>query len=323
MTPQALATLARTALAAYALDVTDLTRIPEGWNCNFRVETTAGERFVLRVSPPDRRRDEEIDAELAWLTTLGAEPDIHVPRPVPARDGSLVVRASAPGVPEPRRCALFSWIPGVHLAEAFTDVNMAAFGDAVARLHAQALRYPIPHALTVWDRAFAFPEPVVIFDEFHAEMVPPQARATFERAWTAADDAIARLVASGEPPRIAHGDLHEENVFVDGHQVWLLDFDDCQVAWPVQDIGVTFFEIGEEEERLPARRRAFREGYERVAPWPERYPGEIDVFAANRGLLRINYLLQPHDPDDRASLDGVLEYARVIDAFLDGRFAGS
>jgi Ser/Thr protein kinase RdoA (MazF antagonist) len=111
-------------------------------------------------------------------------------------------------------------------------------------------------------------------------------------------------------------------VFVDGHRVWLLDFDDCQVAWPVQDIGVTFFEIGEDEERLPVRRRAFRRGYERVAPWPERHPGEIDVFAASRGLLRINYLVQLPDPDERAGLEGVLEYARVIDAFLDGRYAG-
>jgi hypothetical protein len=45
---------------------------------------------------------------------------------------------------------------------------------------------------------------------------------------------------------------------------------------------------------------AVRRGYERVAPWPERVPGEVRVFAADRCLMLSNDILQDHDPAYRA-----------------------
>jgi hypothetical protein len=53
----------------------------------------------------------------------------------------------------------------------------------------------------------------------------------------------------------------------------------------VQDLGVTMWEVGEDEVTWPYR-DTLRAGYERIAPWPERRPGQIDAFAANRGLVK-------------------------------------
>jgi Ser/Thr protein kinase RdoA (MazF antagonist) len=110
----------------------------------------------------------------------------------------------------------------------------------------------------------------------------------FERAFDAAREAITRLQRAGEPPRIVHGDLLPDNVFVDRKRLWFIDFDDCALGWPVQDLGVLMWEVGEDEMPWPYR-DAFRAGYQRVASWPERWPGEIDTFAACRGLNKADH----------------------------------
>jgi Ser/Thr protein kinase RdoA (MazF antagonist) len=82
-------------------------------NTTFRVETPAGDRFVLRIQritgspvhPP--RGEAEARSELLWLSALRRETDLEVPEPVPANDGALTTVVDVEGVPAPRICALF------------------------------------------------------------------------------------------------------------------------------------------------------------------------------------------------------------------------
>jgi Ser/Thr protein kinase RdoA (MazF antagonist) len=143
-----------------------------------------------------------------------------------------------------------------------------------------------------------------------------EARRAFERAKRASLEAIDRLVGS-EPPRMIHADLHQDNAFVraDG-SIAMLDFDDCMLGWPVQDLGITVFELAgrDDFDRLEA---ALRRGYERVGDWPERVPGEVRVFAADRCLMFANYVVQDHDPGYRARASRlVAEWADEIERLL-------
>jgi hypothetical protein len=47
----------------------------------------------------------------------------------------------------------------------------------------------------------------------------------------------------------------------------------------------------------PVLRNAFQEGYTRHIPWPERYPGEIDLFIAARGLGLANFIINDPNPE--------------------------
>ena len=47
-----------------------------------------------------------------WLDALARDAEVRVPAPVAARDGSLVVEATADGVDGSRMCAVFHWIEG-------------------------------------------------------------------------------------------------------------------------------------------------------------------------------------------------------------------
>jgi Ser/Thr protein kinase RdoA (MazF antagonist) len=274
---------ARHALTAYDIEVRHLRSISTDWNATFRVETADGVAYALRVYLASRRTDDEVRSELEWLEALGTVSQVNVPRPLRSRDGSLFVRAEDEDGTEQRRVAIFTWIPGAPLGDEPDPALVAAFGEATARLHEHGRTFGSVEGLRTWDSPFIHGERSLL--DPNADVIEPPDRRVFELAATAARAEIARLAETTERPRILHGDLHHDNVFAEGDDVWILDFDDCLLGWPVQDLGVTMWEVGEDQATWPYR-DAFRAGYERVALWPERRPGQIDVFAANRGLLK-------------------------------------
>lgn len=290
--------LARQALGSYDVDVLELSLLTNDWNCVFRVGLTDGSQRVLRVSLPGRRTHAEVEGEMAWLAAL-AEGPVPVPIPVRTRGGDLVVDVSTGGVPDARMCAMFGWVDGVRLAEAMTGPAIAALGEMTARLHAQAETFVAPPGMKTWDSPYPYLEPEVLFNDEHRSIVDTDAREVFAAARERTVDAIERLSRS-EASRMIHADLHEDNAFVqpDGG-IAVLDFDDSLLGWPVQDLGVTVWALAAHD-AFDSYERSLREGYERVASWPERETGEVRVFAASRSLMMANYVVQDHDPTYRA-----------------------
>ncbi len=289
--------LALNALAQYDLPVARLRLITNSFNGIFRLDTRGGDKFVLRITwPPGGHTRDHVTAEMDWLAALARDTLLHVPRPLAARDGAFIVEASAPGVPEPRLCQVFSWVPGVNLAKHITPANLFKLGALMAGLHQHALAYrPDPNLdLLRFNRVIPFSEPLLLFEPEHAALMPPARRALFQEAWARAQDAIDRLTASGEPMRILHGDLHQWNVRWFRGQLFPIDFEDLIWGWPVQDIGVSlYYFIGRED--YPALRAAFQAGYESIAPWPEHTPGEVNAFICARALMMVNFVLS--DPN--------------------------
>jgi Ser/Thr protein kinase RdoA (MazF antagonist) len=290
--------LAWNALQQYALEVARLRLVTNDFNGIFRVDTTDGRKLILRVTLPEGGHDaDHVTAEMDWLAALARDTNLNVPRPLPARNGLLFVEAEADGVPEPRLCEVFSWVPGKLLADELSEANIASLGELLARLHLHARSYRPPASLSLlhFDRPFPFPEPMVLFDEPYAALFPPERREVFERAiaWTQA--AIDRLKASGEPMRILHNDLHQWNVLNFHGMLSPIDFEDLMLGWPVQDIATTLYYLP--AGNYTALRAALQAGYTRCSPWPERCPGEIDAFIAARGFGLANFILNDPNPN--------------------------
>jgi len=315
-----LRTLALNALQSYDLDVARLRLVTNEFNGIFRVDTTDGQKFILRVTLPEGGHDlDHVAAEMDWLAALARDTTLSVPRPLPARDGRLVVEAAAPGVPQPRLCEIFSWVPGKNLSECMTEANIANLGELMARLHAHALAYHPPSELSLlkFDRVFPFPEPVVLFDAPYAALFPPERRGVYEEAIARAQQSIDRLQASGEAMRILHNDLHQWNVRVARGVLSPIDFEDLMLGWPVQDIATTLYYFG--SENYEARRAAFQDGYTRISPWPERHPGEIDSFIAARGFGLANFILNDPNPDWKSKAGEFVESVeKQLRRLLDG-----
>ena len=289
--------LALNALDYYDLDVARLRLISNDFNGIFRVDTTDRQKFILRVTLPEGGHNlDHVAAEMDWLAALARDTNLSVPRPLPARDGSLVVEAGSGGVPEVRLCEVFSWVDGKDLAEDMSASNIAKLGELMAGLHAHALTYHPPSELSLlrFDRPFPFLEPVVLFDEPFAALFPPERRAVYEKgiAWT--QESIDSLQASGEPMRILHNDLHQWNVLNKRGVLSPIDFEDLMLGWPVQDIATTLYYFDSTD--FAKLRAAFQEGYTRHSPWPERHAGEIDSFIAARGIGLANFILNDPNP---------------------------
>ncbi len=298
--------LALAALDHYGLSVSRMAVVSYHLNVLYRVETTGGERYALRISHPTWRDDVELRSELDWLAALARETDIGAHEPLPNRDGAFITTVAVEGVPEPRRAVLFSWAPGVQLAERLTDANVEAMGVLSASLHEHAASFTPAVGFTArrLDRIFPRDEEVVLFTPKFAHLFSPEQRDVFEQAIERAQAELDRLYSSPEPPRVVHGDLHHENVLIDHGRLQPVDFEDIINAYPIQDIALTFYDFRYFTD--PARHdyaalcAAFERGYTRRLPWPQEYPSQIHILHLARRLWVANWVLQHEDTQHHA-----------------------
>ena len=306
--------LALVALNEYAINVKSVRLISNSFNGIFRVDTLAGEKYIMRVCRPseDEGQPGQLRSEVMWLAALRRDSNLEVPEPIMTRNGSYLTSASIDGVPQGRYCVLFSWLRGRDLDQQMNDANMEAFGVLAARLHQQAALWEPPNDFSVYrfDRVFPFDEPVAIFNGEQRDILPQSRRELFEDTVRRLESAIARLKASSEPMRVLHGELHRWNIKVYRGRVAAFDFEEIMWGWPVQDIATTLYYFHGERE-YKTLRVAFERGYTTVSPWPERYPGEIDLFIAGRGLVLANTILVDADSAVRAAAPAYFEHTEL------------
>jgi Ser/Thr protein kinase RdoA (MazF antagonist) len=252
--PRRLAVLARNALAAYDVAIDRLTLLGRHQNTMFKLVTTDGRRFVVRVNLPGMRSELDIASEMAWLAALERDTDLVVPRPLPTRNGALMTVASAAGLPEPRAVAVFHWIDG------------RMVGAALGRLQEHADRFVPPPVFTDsrLDDAWGFgAEPAALHETGTNRLWTDARRALVRRAAERTQATIDALHANRTQLRFLHIDLHSGNAMRIPGGLAVLDFDDSRWAHPVQDVGIPLFYlwVREHGERLIA---AFLEGFASV-----------------------------------------------------------
>lgn len=293
--------LALEALRHYDITVRDVRLLSRAYNTIFRVETDRG-RFVLRINRPHERSRAEILSELAWIEALRRETSVPVPTPFPTRHGTFVVEATAPGVPEPRLCVLFAWLPGRLLAKHLSTRTFTQLGETMAHLHRHAATWTPPPAFTLrrMDSPFPFNDPIVLFEPHHLEEAPPHAETLFRRAHALVQATISRLWQTElDAIRVLHGDLHPWNVKVWRKQLLIFDFDDAMWGHPAQDIAITFFYIFDRDD-FTHLAHAFRTGYERLLPWPFHDERDMWSLLMGRTLDLLNFVLY-HEPGSHAT----------------------
>lgn len=290
------------ALDRYDIDVRRVVRIADHLNNLFRVDTVDGQRFALRISNPTWRSELELRSEVAWLLALDAETDIGAHVPLPNHDGEFITVIERPGVPDQRRCVLFSWVPGVDLERRLTAGHVQAMGVLSARLHEHGATFKpdAPFTDRRLDRLFPRGERIVLDDPEFAHLFSDGKREVFDRARKLAEAELARLYAGPGQPIIVHGDLHHENVKVDAGRLRPVDFEDVVRAFPVQDIALTFYDFRyfapDGAPQYDELTGWFEQGYRQESTWPVEYPDQIDILHVARQFWVANWVLLNDDP---------------------------
>jgi Ser/Thr protein kinase RdoA (MazF antagonist) len=286
--------VALAALDHYDLEVDRVALLAMETNALFRVRTAEGRSYVIRLATPGWRTDEDLRAQVAWLGALARDTDVGAPVPVLPAGGDAFVGVSTAGVPGPTRCMVLSWVPGTPLGQRLSAANLAKMGALFARLHAHGLAFDPPAGFTTrrMSSYLARGEKRVLFSAEAEDAFTPESRRVFDAVRARVDAAFAGRYADPQGLRVIHNDLWHDNIKVHRGRLRPLDFEDTIWGYPVQDIAMAFLDLLTDvtPEAYETYTAAFRRGYAALAPWPERYPGEIDDFGAGRVLWIANYV---------------------------------
>jgi len=219
----------------------------DGYNTTYRVDQ-AGERYALRVtrSGPSLAH---VQAEVAWMRALASDTGLRLATPL----GVVEVRS--------RVCVLTSWVVGTTRAASLMPRHQHAVGVAMAQLHQHALGWSAPPG---WERPRL--DEVWLDEPSPLPQLAGEAHDVFAEAAERIRPLLTQLVA--DQAIALHGDLHQYNVKQHPRLgPGLLDFDDCAVGHPAQDVAIAAYYLSGHR-REAALLGAFEAGYRTVRPWP-------------------------------------------------------
>lgn len=278
-------TVAELALAHYDIaEQASLRLLNLSENATYLVTDRAGDS-ILRVHRQDYHRPHEIESELDWLAALRTDSDVTVPTVLPARDGRRLVTVEVDGIP--RHVVRFGMVGGVEPDEsALTRQDFHTLGRITAALHdhASSWQRPASFGRFAWDWEHSLGASPRWGRWEDAEGVGPAERSVLDKAQALLRQ---RLTDYGTGPQVyglIHADLRLANLLVDtsaGHQITVIDFDDCGYGWYLYDFGTAVSFI-EDDPALPDWQDA----------WVSGYRSRRDLAAADEDMLASFVLLR-------------------------------
>ena len=272
-------------------------------NLLFRVTTTRGERFMLRLASPGWRTLADLQSEALWVNALAQETDIPVPEILPGRSGELVLTHSIPEVPDVWPMTLMRLAPGRLLGYYLAEPNLEKMGRLFAELHIHGAEWRPPEGFTQrrfehWlsrgepDRISSEGEDngMAVISSVHRNWIDQMIRAV-ESAYAALDRSDLRVI---------HCDLWHDNIKLHQGRLHPFDFEDTVWGFRAHDIAMAMLDLLETvgEARYPALLGAFRRGYETLLAWPK---DPIEPFQIGRMLWVVNWVAR-HQPEHLASM---------------------
>jgi Ser/Thr protein kinase RdoA (MazF antagonist) len=263
----------------YGFLVDKLAILGRGFENRMFVFDTPENRLVVRVTPPNHKMLNEVKAELDWLQYL-SENDAPVEHVITSRNNNLVetVETNAGTI----SVVCFEWAPG-HLVtrEDFSPELFQTWGEAVGMMHRLTKDYTPPTQAS--KRIQWFEDPYL-----NRDLIPSDQNLVLQRFDTLIDYFKSRP-ATRDSYGLIHQDVHQDNLFLDGKRLTVLDFDDSVFGFFIFDIANALgFSIWEKPENMNNNQFAdfylkyFMKGYQKEnrleESWVEDLPKALKLF---------------------------------------------
>ncbi len=261
---------------------------------------------ALRIVPLAAGGIAAIETELRWLAAM-ADAGLHVPQPLPDRQGRLFSVEEAAGGPT-RAVLMLQWLPGRVLECGLRDVHLRRLGRFIGRMHA-CTRDPAVSALITTDRRACVPD-LAAWAEGRipiAHRLPPRLRRTIGQAAATLDTQLRDAARHAGNWGFLHGDLHLWNVLQHGDQAGAIDFSECGFGHHALDAAAALQYL---QHPLPGRpisaapyrhlRNALLEAYAEERTVPPGFEAQIDLYIAVRMISTIEWIFDDWPtPDHR------------------------
>lgn len=277
-------------------------------NATYRVDSSTGQRWALRVHRENYHSRTAIASELAWLSALRENGGVATPTALRGLDGEYIQTVAAPGLPNARNVVLFQWENGSEPSS--TDVaGFEMLGETAARMHAHVRKWQRP----AWFERFTWDFETSLGSRPHwgywkdGMGMTPEATAAITEAVALIGRRLENFGKSPDRFNLVHGDMRLANLLMDGSTVKAIDFDDCGFSWLLYDCATTvsFFEHLPE---VPDLLKAWVRGYRRIGNLSEAEESEIATFVMLRRLLLVAWI-GSHSETELAKSMGV-EYTQ-------------
>ena len=242
-----LRTIAERALDEWDICAVGLELISISENTVFRLDTDAGETYVLRIHRPGYHTLAELNSEQQWTAAL-KRAGIGVPLPRLTRDGHGYATVPVPGSTETRHVGIVEWFEGVTLSSIMAQapdmptlaLHFGQLGRIAARIHNQAVSWQVPEDFRrhVFD-ADGLMGAATLLGPF---WVLPELKVAERDHILNARRVIHRTLSDYGKEEgtysLIHADLHPHNLLVNGDQLHVIDFDDSGFGWHQYEIAV-------------------------------------------------------------------------------------
>lgn len=292
-------------LERYGLDIDEA-------KCYFSTQNYAfifpGKPNMIRVSIGSVKTREETMSEVLWVDDLKQFSET-VCEPFPSLKNHIVEEFEIDGVHY--RAAMFRTARGAARdAAALDPMYFIAVGDLLGRIHAASA--DSAKAGITYKRKKWYEKQAPTF-AYARENVPAELMERIDRVYE-------KVRAVPEDPRwfgMIHGDFHKNNFFVDGNNIWVFDFDDCNYGYFMYDIASACIDWLMNGYHMEKSRREvlaedilpyFRTGYELHLKFPEEHWKLLDLFLEYRTCFMVMAVFKIRSSGIVSDMDAVRQF---------------
>jgi len=293
-------------LESYPFEVKKLSLVTHLFNTTFKIQTTQGEKYAIRINTNSKREPEEMNAEVAWVDALARDTDLWVPVPQKTRQGELIAEAPSDKMGRNLRGVVYSWLPGPNVGPKMRPEITHAMGEATAKMHRHAEGFQMPKGA----KLYPLKDPLFGYPYILREKAPALDHSLFLRVFEESVPLIQRLQSGPQIP--IHYDVHMWNVKWTRGRLSVFDFDDTIMGVPVFDAYVTLFYLRNRDD-WPDLEAAYLEGLGRKVTAMGVTKDEFELLVASRAILLANELFRWGNP----AMDAIApKYAEITEKRL-------
>ncbi|RTR38761.1 aminoglycoside phosphotransferase [Shewanella canadensis] len=313
--------LLREAICQWPVDIESLELVKHRENAVFKLMTTSGEKYAVRVHRANYHTNDELLSEIKWNKAL-ADSGIETSSFLKTKDGRYFHVEKRDYVPEPRQIDIVKWVDGEPLGsiEAGVDLSieslMASYtciGEIMARCHNQASQWELPTDFTrhAWDVDGLFGKCPTWGKFWELECLNNQERILLNTVKKELSNEFNEFGQTPDRYSLIHADMLPENLLESGDSYSLIDFDDAGFGWHMFDIATSlFFHLG--EEHFDDVLHALLTGYRRVRDLPDEHLAMLPSFLLARGTTYLGWAHTRKETDIAKELTPIVK-AGVIE----------
>ncbi len=304
-------------LAKYGITAKSVENVNHSYNSTFKIESASGD-YALRVNLGVSRQVNQVLAEMQWLEVLAEEGSLLTPVPVRTLDNELCVSTRFDALDLDTTAVLAKWIPGVEVGDEPSADQLYEVGRNIAKLQliskeftfeGDAYRPTINRTLLDAEDNLRSGQPELIDDKLYGQILEGLSLC----------DSVYSRISAREDVLLIHADLHTFNVIQSDKRLGVIDFDDCGLGLPVQDLVINNYYLREDRQR----EEYVKAGYSSLLELPKVSTEDYEVLLMGRLLLLLGTVLEMTAADDVAAIPGFLIKVRNrLNHFFDtGEFS--